>query len=164
MAHDRVDLLREMMSLRSDDPDGMDWFAPVSRALAGLTPAQAAWLPASGVNTIWQIVNHLTFWTRFVARRLAGEAPTGTEIHNDETFGGPGDPLDADRWARALRELHDAYGELEAVLAGQADANLERQLTSRRTRAASLVGGSVMHDAYHIGQIVLLRKLQGSWS
>lgn len=164
MAHDRVAVLQEMMALRSGDPARADWFAPVSRALTGLTPTQAAWRPGAGLNTIWQIVNHLTFWTRFLARRLAGEAPTGVEIDNDETFGAPGDPADADGWARAVRGLGDAYSALEAVLARQADADLERPLNSRGTRAVSMVSGSVMHDAYHIGQIVLLRKLQGCWS
>lgn len=68
----------------------------------------------------------------------------------------------ADGWARTLRGLHDAYSELETVVARQADADLERPLKSRHTRAVSTVSRSVMHDAYHIGEIVLLRKLQGS--
>lgn len=164
MDHDRIGLLHEMMALRYDDPAGTDWFAPVLRAVGGLTSAQAAWRPSEGIQTIWQLVNHLTFWTRFVARRLGGALPTGKEIDNDATFGSPGDPADVEGWARAVHELLEAYGDLHAVLGGQPDADLERPLTSRGTRAVLLVGGSVMHDAYHIGQIVLLRKLQGCWS
>ena len=163
MGRDRTDLLREMMAVRDDDPAGENWFAPVSRALGGLTAAQAAWVPGEGMNTIWQLVNHLTFWTRFVAGRLAGDPPTGRAIDNDATFGSPGDPADDEGWARAVQGLRDAYGGLHAALAPQTDAELDRPLNSRRTPAVTMISGTVMHDAYHIGQIVLLRRLQGSW-
>lgn len=163
LAHDRIELLTEMMLLRHEDPTN-GWFADATKALAGVTAAQAAWVPGPGMNSIWQLVNHLTFWTQFVTRRLAGELPTGRHIDNDTTFGDPGNPADAEGWTLAVQRLHEAYGELGSVLALQADADLERPLNSRQTRASAMTSGVVMHDAYHLGQIVVLRKLQGSWS
>ena len=164
MSNGRADLLGKIMAAREDDPAGENWFAPTSKALGGLTAAQAAWVPGEGMNTIWQIVNHLTFWTRFVAGRLAGEPPTGRKTDSDATFGSPGDPADAEGWARAVQGLRDAYGALHAAIARQTDAELDRPFNSRRTPTVAVISGSVMHDAYHTGQIVLLRRLQGSWS
>ena len=163
MRRDRVDLLQEMMAVREMDPEDGRWFSPISQALAGLTAAQAAWVAGDGMNTIWQLVNHLTFWTQFVTGRLAGGHPWGERIDNNATFGDPGDASDEDGWARAVQGLRDAYSELAAALSKQTDLDMERPLNSQRTPAATMVSGSVMHDAYHIGQIVLLRRMQGSW-
>lgn len=156
----RVALLLEQMEERVDREG---WFAPMRKALLGVTAAQAAWVPAPGCNSIWQIVNHLTFWSAWVLRRLEGERPTGREIDNDATFGGTGDPADEEGWARAVAALFDVYARLAEALAASGEGTLERPLNSRGTPARTILAGDVMHDAYHAGQIVLIRRLQGAW-
>jgi hypothetical protein len=37
------------------------WAASWAKAVAGLTPQQAAWTPAPGRHSIWQIVEHIVF-------------------------------------------------------------------------------------------------------
>ncbi len=163
MANGRIELLTEMMALRQHDASS-GWFVPASQALLGLTAPQAAWVPpGEGTHTIWQLVSHLTFWTRVVTQHL-----DGVPVHqrdNEATFGPPGDPEDAAGWSAALEALSQAYDGLRAAVGRQRDADLDRRLGDRRgTPAGRMVGGILSHDAYHIGQIVLLRKLQGSWS
>lgn len=67
------------------------WFTPLEEALDGVTASMASWRSSDDFNSIWQIVNHLTFWTGFVSGRLLGELPTGKHIDNQMTFGEPGD-------------------------------------------------------------------------
>ncbi len=160
MVHDRVALLLEQMD---DTYEREGWFAPLAEALRGVHAAEAAWRPDPGVHTIWQLVRHMTFWAAFTCRRLQGEAPTGREIDNEGTFGAPGDPADAAGWGRTVEELRGTYRRLRSAVEHEGDADLERPLNSAGTPARQMVGGLVPHDAYHIGQIVLLRRLRGSW-
>lgn len=50
---------------------------------------------------------------------------------------------------------------MRAELASADDETLERPIPE--TKAWSYANGIVRHDAYHLGQIVQLRKLQGYW-
>ena len=118
------------------------WFRALDRAVEGLTAEQAAWHPGHGVNTIWQTVNHLTFWKTLCARRLDGAPLTAERIDNTTTFGNAGQPGDELAWRIALEHLasaHRAYHLKELFLVLN------------------------VHDAYHLGQIVTIRKLQDSW-
>src|SRR5437762_4983574 len=59
------------------------WAAAWSKALADLSPQQAAWQPTSlkgeHRHSIWQIVNHMIFWREHDRRLLAGEKMSAEE-------------------------------------------------------------------------------------
>jgi len=93
-----VNTLVEQMSFRLDRDSS--WFVPLENALDGVMAPIASWRPNDDFNTIWQIVNHLTFWTEFVSGRLLGASPTGKSIDNQMTFREPGDPTDESGWER----------------------------------------------------------------
>src|SRR5215212_8533582 len=48
------------------------WAAPWHKSVSALTAAQAAWTPAPGRHSVWQIVEHMIFWRDDNLRRLAG--------------------------------------------------------------------------------------------
>lgn len=139
------------------------WFTSVGRALEGLSAAEAAWSPDEGVNSIWQIVAHLTFWKQIVAGRLEGAPLTGTPIANDATFRLPARRTDDD-WQAAVEQLRLAQTRFREQVAGRADADLDRPLSGETTPLRKLIAGMVLHDTYHLGQIILLRKQQGAWA
>lgn len=144
---------RDMMDLllvqRDHSWEQEGWFPPLAAALEGVGPAEAAWRPPGGGNTIWQTVNHLNYYNERLLCRLTG-MPFGPELDNDATFGEPGNPEDAVGWQAALERTRRIAQGLRTALAerGKADRNLALW---------------VMHDAYHTGQIVLIRKQQGTW-
>jgi hypothetical protein len=123
------------------------WWAPWSKALADLTPAQAAWRPAPGRHSIWQIVHHLVFWREHELRLLAGGARATDEQIAAGNFAEPAPVTDVewgaarDRLAAAQRRLRDAFADPAVSL----------------ERASYLLP----HDIYHYGQIMDLRALQG---
>ncbi len=122
------------------------WAAPWSRALEGLTPAQAAWRPQPERHCIWQCVNHMLFWREVALRRLRGEKVEQSERQrrNWEM------PRDADD--SSLDALRAAWTRShEQVRAAIAD---ERNSLEDLQNVA-------YHDNYHVGQIMLLRALQG---
>jgi uncharacterized damage-inducible protein DinB len=141
--------------------DKEDWYPPLAHVLRGVTAAQASWRPAGeAANTIWENVNHLTFYKERFLKRLKGEEseyPQG--IGNDDTF--VAKQQDEKAWQESVARLEAVHREIREVLAGLKEEDFDRPIPKNTIGlwASSLV----MHDAYHTGQIVLIRKLQGSW-
>jgi len=128
-----------------------DWFVPLKPALEGVTSAQATWKPPGGDHSIGQLANHLLFWN---SRNLAKfkHLPEGAGgDNNDETF----NAFDAARWDETRQKLDRVLSDLEKLVS-EADA---RTLESW----APTLGRIATHNAYHGGQILLLRKMQGAW-
>lgn len=129
MADARVQLLLSQMDASFD---GNGWVTAARQSLEGLTSDQAARRPATGIHSIWELVNHLTFWKELVAARLHGAPMTGERIRNPETFGTAA-PGDEESWQSAVGRLMQAQASLREALAA-------------------------VHDPYHLGQMALLRK------
>lgn len=137
------------------------WSVGLKGALAGLGADQAAWRSETGGNTIWQIVNHLAFWKEIGAERLTGAPMRAGRIANDETFGPQGAPTDEASWQAALARLQAAHEALTAAVAQLTDAALAEPPPGGSTPRGELIAGLIEHDAYHAGQIVTLRRMQG---
>ncbi|HVB09695.1 MAG TPA: DinB family protein [Bacillota bacterium] len=131
--------------------DKEGWEAPLQLALAGVGAAEAAWRPSGGGNTIRQTLNHLNHYDARTLARLTGATPPADVPSNEASFGDPGDPADAAGWEAALRERRRIGDGLQAALG-----------TVPEEKAQDLAAW-VLHAAYHTGQIVLIRKQQGSW-
>lgn len=138
------------------------WFVPLEQALQGLTAREAAWQPPGGGNTIWQTLNHLNYWNAFMLGRITGVPADGPPVANDATFGPAGDPNDEEGWRAAVARARQVAEDLQAAVANLSEADLDRPLKDIGSVAASLTAWA-MHDAYHTGQIVLIRRMQGSW-
>ncbi len=146
---------------------GDPWHGSSARAvLAGVTAAQAFSRPISNAHTIWELVLHLTGWRREVTRRLGGGTPT-------LPAGGdwPAMPASAahDAWFAALADFDAAGRELITAVSQWDPSRLHEAVGGERSREVGtgvtwyvMVHGVSQHDAYHCGQIALLRKLVGS--
>lgn len=156
-----IEVLTEQMVQRLEDNT---WFVSLKTSLDGVTAPVASWRPNDQFNTIWQIVNHLRFWTQFVSDRLNGAQQTGNPIDNQSTFGEPGDPSDEIGWQNTVSDLYEVYNEFLKSLKRVDIKVMDQILNSAETPASTMIGGCLMHDSYHIGQIVLLRRLQDDWT
>jgi uncharacterized damage-inducible protein DinB len=161
MIRDRLNLLQQ---LRSYSWNEEGWFVPLAEALKDLSVTQAAWQPPGGGNTIWQTVNHLNFYNYRILCRLTGQPLDAQKESNDETFGGPSDAANTAAWEATVQEAGRIADGLKKALAELTEADLDRSLSeASKAPAADFLAAWIMHDAYHTGQIVLLRKQQGSW-
>ena len=140
-----------------------DWFASMDQALHGVTAAEAAWTSSGNSNSIWQIVNHLIFWNEDVIHRIKSTENTHKAEDNEATFGNPGNPEDEIGWAKTVRRLNEVMSKLKKVIADLNDEKLKAPYAPNRDSIEKLLSQIMMHDTYHIGQLVLLRKLQSSW-
>lgn len=152
--------------------DETSWFASLATSIEGLTPEEAHEKPNEDVHSIAEIVQHLVFWNARYLKRFRGEAIEHLAIENDETFfpmhSGvarnlmPGLQQD---WSRLAEQLHTVMqGWKEALTA--ANEETLRSLSPPHNKDAwyTTIAQINTHNAYHTGQIVFLRKLQGSWS
>ena len=140
-----------------------EWFASMNQALQGVTAAEAARTSSENINSIWQIVNHLIFWNEDVIYRIKGTENPRKPESNEETFGNQGNPEDEIGWNKTVQRLNEVMNELKTVIAGLEDEKLKNLYAPDRYSIERLLSNIMMHNSYHIGQIVLLRKFQSSW-
>ncbi|MBS1947752.1 MAG: DinB family protein [Bacteroidetes bacterium] len=129
-----------------------EWFVPATQALGGLSAEQAMWRQDTSLHSIGQLVNHLIFWDNEELAKFKGEKPVAFNGNNDETFAS----FDKDSWAATVKKLDEVLTEWEKAIA-RAD---EKKLQSWYAVIANIS----THNAYHIGQILYIRKLQKSWN
>jgi uncharacterized damage-inducible protein DinB len=131
--------------------DKEEWFATANVAVAGLTPAQASWTDKSGNHSVGQLANHLVFWDRESLAQFKGEKPAKFDGNNDETFNN----FDEKSWNKTVADLDAVMTEWEKAVESADDAKVSLW--------ASRIAHVGTHNAYHIGQMVYVRKLQGVW-
>jgi uncharacterized damage-inducible protein DinB len=128
-----------------------DWFVPVNIAIEGLTPEQANWTDGSGNHSIAQLTSHLIFWNNQVLAKFKGENPEAFNGNNDETF----KPYSKQEWDEAVKKIDVILTEWEKLVQ-QSDENKLKDWYSTIAHIGT-------HNAYHTGQIIYIRKQQGSW-
>jgi uncharacterized damage-inducible protein DinB len=131
--------------------DQEDWFVPASIAVQGLTAEQASWSPGKGNHSVGQLAYHLWFWNSRELADFKGEKAPAFDGNNDETF----DNFTAAQWDDLVKKLNQVLTDWDTAVAAADDQKLAAK--------ASLVAHVGAHNAYHIGQILYVRKLQGAW-
>lgn len=129
-----------------------DWFAPISAAVDGLTAEQASWQPPKGAHSAGQLTYHLLFWNRQSLTKLKGQTPDKFSGDNEETFA----KFDAKQWSDITKQLDQVLTDLEKLVESADDHKL--------AEIAPTIANIATHNAYHDGQIIYVRKLQGSWN
>ncbi|WP_164669680.1 DinB family protein [Virgibacillus doumboii] len=130
-------------------------------AIKGLTAEQASWQPAKEGHSIWQIVNHLIFWNSRMLNQFQGKAQSETNVDNDATFEMPEDTSDA-VWQKTIEQIYSLFREMQETVSQLDDSRFDELAGDERTSLKVVLGEDIaMHDSYHIGQILYIRKLQG---
>ncbi|RYI28373.1 DinB family protein [Bacillus infantis] len=152
-----IDLLADQLSANANDPS---WYVPFSEAVEDLSEKDAFWKPNEESNSIAELVQHLIYWNETWQKRyqkgyVNAVAPIGS---NDESFGIPENKTFSDLKERLLEVLFQWQDLLS-------EEKLESEVEGFPESAEwwAIIGNLCTHNAYHIGQIVYVRKLQGSW-
>jgi uncharacterized damage-inducible protein DinB len=131
--------------------DQKDWFVPIDVAIEGLTITQVTWTDGHGNHSIGQLVNHLAFWNARALEQFKGEKSAAFSGNNDETF----NKFDSKEWTATANRLDGVMKAWEKAVQEADDSKIKA--------SASLVAHVGAHNAYHVGQIIYIRRLQGSW-
>jgi hypothetical protein len=144
------DAVKELM-------DGDGHYVPPPRLLEDLTPEQATTVPPGSPYSIAQILYHVVYYQRREIEGLRGKTPSVPSFaHLDDTFA----PVTPEEWPalvadfredmETVKRLSDEYA--GAVSPARDDTSANYDLI-----------GTALHNAYHFGQIVLLRRMLGLW-
>ena len=136
--------------------EGEAWHGPaVLELLADVSAEQAASHPIPGVHSIWELALHLTSDYSLVLRRMAGD---GRGLLPDE--GWPPCPAPTEEnWQGAIAELKRLNQELRDAVRQFPAERLDEPLVAESPWTAFMQFiGVTQHNAYHAGQIALLKR------
>ena len=132
--------------------DETGWFVTLNTAIDGVTAEEAMWNDGSGNHSVGQLVYHLWFWNDRQLKKFKGQAVDKGPGDNNETF----EKFDKKQWDQLVSNLKNVMSEMETWVLTTDEKTLNAN--------AALITNVTAHNAYHIGQIVFVRKLRGSWN
>ncbi len=137
---------------------GYAWQGDSLHAILADVTAETAARPIANANTIWGLVLHIAAWRRCAAEKAAGDRDFDIEL------GSPADwpmiqPPTPAAWQAAKDELELSSDRLVEALRGMRKGRLDQTVPGRAYTYDFLLHGVAQHDAYHAGQITLLKKL-----
>lgn len=135
---------------------GGAWHGPaLMELLAGLGLEGARWRPDPASHGIADLVGHLTYWLEDTRRQLVGMPRLGGGAEADWAT-----PIPASEaaWQAACAALEEAYGGLRAAILDLEEGRLDEARSGSDTTIRGLLQGTLQHNAYHAGQIALLRR------
>jgi hypothetical protein len=126
--------------------------------LKGITAQDAARRPPGGSHSIWELTLHVAAWANEVARRLQGNAPGDPEEGDWPVTGGS--------WDDAVARVFAARDRVLAELNELSESDLQKVPSATRDPAlgtgfsyGGMAEGLAQHNAYHGGQIMMLRRI-----
>lgn len=128
-------------------------------ALRGVSASQAVWFPAAGRKSIWQLALHIAYWKYAARRRLEGGSDARFPRAPANWPRVP-DHADTRLWKEDVALLRAEHARLVETIAGIPIARYGTALPGgKRWTVGELIVGIAQHDAYHTGQIQMLKRL-----
>ncbi len=146
--------------------EGGAWHGPsVLEALRGVDAIRAGARLGPHTHTIHELTHHIAAWMGEAADRLGGRPPGQPQ---DGDWPSPVPAVSPADWRQVLDHLASRQFELLTRVDGFDPARLDALVDPAGTRQPdhevtfrSLLHGVAQHSAYHAGQIMLLRRVQG---
>lgn len=143
--------------------DEENWFVTFQKALEGLTPEFAEW-KRDGNHSIHELVNHLIFWNQRYLNRFKN-VPVPKIKDNEYSFTNESTGSNVDGWKPTIEKANAVFEEWIAQLKDADDTKLEGTAIDGHPGSwFDVLSNITIHNAYHIGQMVSIRKQQGSWN
>ena len=139
------------------------WFVAVKNTVRNLSATDAVWKPEKADNSIWGILAHLNFYNERYLKRFKGEPVEKSDLENSETFAENEDASE-EAWQAEVERFDTIMSQWRDALESADEGKFEQAVSAENQSPwAEIVGLINTHNSHHGGQIVILRKLQGSW-
>jgi len=137
--------------------DGVGGFTPFARALDGLSPEDAVRKPEGSPHSVAEVVAHMVFWQERFLQMVDGGEPTPVPT---ASVGWPS--VTADDWPGLVARYLAGLERYRSI--AQDAEELRRPLVPGRDRTVgAAIASYYVHDAHHLGQVILLRRMIGAW-
>jgi len=157
MGHDKA-LREQLLSLLKDGGAHLDFEA----AIHGLPPALRGVRPAEGVHSAWELLEHLRIaqgdileFTRD-ASHVSPEFPAGYWPASPE-------PPDQGAWDRSVQSFREDFLEITDLVKDESVDLFEKLPHGEGQTVLREILLVVDHNAYHLGEMVMLRRVLGAW-
>ncbi|MGH7133813.1 MAG: DinB family protein [Phycisphaerales bacterium] len=139
---------------------GKGWHGPaLLGSFRGVSARQALATPGGIVHPIWQLVRHAAYWKYAACVRIGAIAPDTFPYAPSNWPTVPASP-DEKTWTAERTYLKKVHATLVAALRAMNGAALDRvPAGGRSVSVRRLITGVAAHDAYHTGQIQLIKGL-----
>lgn len=148
---------KRITKLLKDLYQGSPWIdVNLMDTLKNISAEQAAKKVSPQWNTIWEIVNHLINWRLNVLQRIQDK----TIASPADNYFSPVKNVSEEAWQNTLKKLEDSQEQWMLALKKFKKKDLEKNYPGNGMSYYEQIQGIVQHDAYHLGQIVLLAKIR----
>ena len=146
---------KRIATLFNDLYSGSPWLGTnLLNTLQQITATNAARKVIPQLNSIWEIVSHLVSWRENVLKRVQGNV---VKSPADNYFSPITDTSDKE-WQALLKKLDASQNEWIALLEQYPNKDLKIVYPPNEMTYYENIHGILQHDAYHLGQIVILAK------
>lgn len=153
--------LQEVLHMLAPEPGDRLWHGgptPLG-SLRGVSHELAAWRPTPDRHSIWELTLHIAYWKYAVRRRVEG-SKSGGFPRSPANWPAMPATITAASWKRDRLLLRLEQEKLVAAAAHIEPERLDEDAPGGAAyRYLDLLHGVVMHDAYHVGQIQLQKRL-----
>lgn len=147
--------IKHITKLLGDHFEGDPWIdVTIIGELNSLTAKQAA--AKTGIlNSVWEIVNHMISWRKALIGRVKGKPVK----YSDNNFISEVKDKSPAAWKRTISKFRESQNDITGFLKKSDDKLLEIVSPTSGYTYYELVISILLHDTYHLGQIVLIKKL-----
>lgn len=136
---------------------GKNAHVPTSNVFEGLAWKEAGTQISEAPHTVFQLLQHICFWQDWALRWLDGKKPP-LPGRAGASWPAPASPASAADWKCAVKNFRSGLRQLErrtSTASFTAESGQKSPLEMLQTIA--------LHNSYHVGQVVSMRQLLGSW-
>lgn len=138
------------------------WHGPsaaVREALRGLDANVASWRPGARRHNIWELALHLAYARHMMQKRMGIDVPPFPRRLTKPWWPELPMALTEDAWAADLVLLESLHRRLVAAVSGASCRLLATVRPGRGLTIGMEVLGVATHDAYHAGQMNMIRRM-----
>ncbi|YCI27144.1 DinB family protein [Paenibacillus sp. Z6-24] len=133
---------------------------PIAKALSDIDLELSGRTVQGVPYSIYQLVSHMNYWQEYMLAHVRGEQPERPQ-NVSESWPQESQAIDEITWQQLLDDfLHGIDTACELARTVDLSAGLKH---FPGETAAGLLRNIASHNTYHLGEIVVLRRLAGKW-
>ncbi len=142
--------------------DAREAHVPFGRAVAGLAPELRGRRPDGLPHSTWELVEHVRLTQADLIAYLEDPAYTAHAWPEDYWPRSPEPPSEA-AWDEAVAAVQAGRERLKSLVLELSDPTATIPWGGAHTYLRTVLV-ALDHEAYHVGQVVLVRRLLGAWA
>ena len=148
--------INKIKTLISETADGNNWTGiNAEQALQDISAETATKRINANHLNIAELTAHLVCWNNVIAKRLGGVNYTPPVEEDFPVI----NELSDEQWQIMKQDFFNSFEILVNALSQKEDISLDQPIFEEATSVYRNVHGQVSHLHYHLGQIVLLKKV-----